>query len=66
MPELRAIDGGKAKRAAKVAETRILECPCGCRTFVEARTGILIDKDGKVVHKGALTRRCVSCAKLVN
>jgi hypothetical protein len=31
---------------------------------VEARTGILIDKDGKVVHKGTLTRHCVSCGKL--
>jgi hypothetical protein len=64
MTGLRVIDGGK--KAKRMAEARILECECTCRTFVEARTGILIDKDGKVVHKGALTRHCVSCGKLVN
>lgn len=64
MTDLRVIDGGK--KAKRIAEAKILECVCGCRTFVEARTGILQDKDGNVVHKGTLTRHCVSCGKLVS
>ena len=62
MNGLRVIDGGK--KAKRLAESRVLECSCGCRTFVEARTGILLDKDGKVVHKGTATRHCVSCGKM--
>ena len=64
MTDLRVIDG--SKKAKRIAEAKILECSCGCRTFVEARTGILIDKDGKVVHNGTLTRHCVSCGKMVS
>lgn len=62
MTGLRIIDG--SKKAKRIAEARILECSCGCRTFVEARTGILLDKGGKVVHKGTLTRHCTACGKL--
>ena len=64
MTGLRVIDGGK--KARRLAEARILECPCGNRTFVEARTGILIDKEGRVVHKGTLTRHCTACGKLIS
>lgn len=62
MAGLHVIDG--SKKAKRLAEARILECECTCRTFVEARTGILLDKDGKVIHKGTLTRHCVSCGKI--
>jgi hypothetical protein len=66
MADLRSIDGGKAKRAARVAEARLLKCVCGCHTFVEARTGILLDKTGKAVHRGTVTRVCASCGKQHN
>ena len=62
MTGLRVIDGGK--KAKRLAEARILECPCGNRTFVEARTGILLDKQGKTLHKGTLTRVCANCGRV--
>ena len=61
MVELRSIRGGKRVKA--MAEARILECPCGSRTFTEARTGVALDKQGKTIHRGTLTRICAHCGK---
>ena len=60
MTELRAIRGKKPKA---MAEARILECECGCRTFVETRTGIAVDKKGKVIHAGTPMLVCTHCGK---
>lgn len=60
MTNLRAIVGNKPQR---LAEARILQCPCGSREVVETRTGVLLGKDGKVIHRGTLGRKCAACGK---
>ena len=61
MTNLRAITGGK--RAKAMAEARILQCPCGSREVIETRTGVVLGKDGKVIHRGTLGRKCAACGK---
>ena len=66
MGDLRSIDGGKGKRAEALASAAILECRgCGSRTMKEVRTGVLVGKGGKVVHKGTPTLECARCGKHV-
>jgi hypothetical protein len=60
MTDLKAIRGNKPKA---MAEARILECACGCRTFVEVRTGVAVNDKGKVIHKGTPTLVCTECGK---
>ena len=62
VPNLRAITGSKPKA---LAEARILQCPCGSRTIIEARVGVAVDKRGKTIHRGALVRTCAACGKVV-
>lgn len=62
MTELRAIRGGKPKA---MAEARILQCPCGSRSVVEVRVGVAVDKAGKVIHRGTLTRQCAQCGRVI-
>lgn len=62
MPDLRAIRGNKPKA---LAEARILQCPCGSRSVVEVRVGVAVDKAGKVIHRGTLTRKCADCGMVI-
>lgn len=62
MTELRAIRGGKPKA---MAEARILECQCGSRSVIETRTGVAVDKKGKVIHRGVLVRKCADCGRVI-
>jgi hypothetical protein len=64
MTNLRAIDGGK--RAKAMAEASILQCPCGSREVIETRTGVVLGKDGKVIHRGTLGRICAHCKKEIS
>jgi len=61
MADLHAIRGKKPKA---MAEARILQCPCGSRTFAEVRTGVAVDKQGRVIHRGTLVRICVECKRV--
>lgn len=65
MGELRSIDGGKHARAKRLANARIVECKCGSRTMIEARTGIAVAKDGKIVHRGTRALKCAACGAMV-
>jgi hypothetical protein len=62
MADLRAIRGNKPKA---LAEARILQCPCGSRTVIEARVGVAVDKQGKTIHRGTLVRTCAGCGRVV-
>lgn len=66
MPKLRAIDGGKQRRADTLSSARILECPkCQGRRFRDEYIGRLIGKGGKVVHKGTQVMVCGQCGEVL-
>jgi hypothetical protein len=65
MADIRAIDGGRRRRAETLAEARILQCPCGSRRVREERVGVVLGPSGKVVHRGTLVRVCGECGKVL-
>lgn len=66
MPKLRAIDGGKQRRADTLSAAVILECPkCHSRRVRDEYVGRLIGKGGKVVHKGTLVMVCGQCGEVL-
>lgn len=66
MSKLRAIDGGKQRRADTLSAAVIVECPkCGSRRIRDEYVGRLIGKGGKVVHKGTPVMVCGQCGEVV-
>lgn len=66
MPDLRAIDGGKAKRAKTLAEARILKCDCGkSSVLLDGHINPVVDKNGKTLHRGTPVRICAGCGRVI-